>query len=603
MSFSADGTMLAAVGGNPLDSLLLVFDWEKEKLIAHRNCSSKRTYSLNFNPTDNSIVWTGKNEIKFFNVSNRNISEDRAIISSGGGDLQSFYNCVFSQTNGNAYVGCYDGNLYEFKGNRLSNQIKIHKGAVLCSYQLKNGFVTGGKDGYVRVWQFDPKTKTGFTKANEMNVGFPVGSVAPSSKDLIYIWGHKTSEFGVIDMLSKNYTKLMDAHAGKSASIELWGLDVIPDTNLFISAGDDGRIIIWNKESKRTVASIRSPKLDFRAVTTTLDGEYIIASTIRGDVFVYSTKGVVQGDDTPLESLSCGSEEIIALRVSPDGTQLAVGSKNNKLYIFDINRGWKKNAVLEGHTSYVTALDWSADGKFIQSTSGDYELLYWDIENSDRVTMPTQMRDVQWHTQTCPLGWGVRGIWDMRTYNDGTDINAVATCFERKLLVSVDDFGDVNLLRYPTLINQPPRLSYIGHCSHTTNVKFSSDNMHLFTAGGGDLTIFQWKIVRNQQTTGSGEPTVPRNVRRKATSKYVSDISEPEPLPQSITGRRSALYETTSNNYGSKPGNEISQHQSYHGINGNFTRQFTGGMYRNFSLNTNKTRHSTLRDPSFGSNF
>ena len=34
--------------------------------------------------------------------------------------------------------------------------------------------------------------------------------------------------------------------------------------------------------------------------------------------------------------------------------------------------------MLQGHSSYVTHVDWSVDGSVLQSTDGANELLYWD---------------------------------------------------------------------------------------------------------------------------------------------------------------------------------------------------------------------------------
>ena len=41
---------------------------------------------------------------------------------------------------------------------------------------------------------------------------------------------------------------------------------------------------------------------------------------------------------------------------------------------------------LMGHASYITALDWSLDGRLLQSTDGGYELLYWDVQVRDIVS-------------------------------------------------------------------------------------------------------------------------------------------------------------------------------------------------------------------------
>lgn len=58
------------------------------------------------------------------------------------------------------------------------------------------------------------------------------------------------------------------------------------------------------------------------------------------------------------------------------------------------------------------------------------------------------MADVRWASQTCNFGFEVAGIWPKGS--DGTDINAVARSHSMRLLATADDFGQVNLFRYPT---------------------------------------------------------------------------------------------------------------------------------------------------------
>lgn len=33
----------------------------------------------------------------------------------------------------------------------------------------------------------------------------------------------------------------------------------------------------------------------------------------------------------------------------------------------------------QGHSSFVTHIDWTTDSNYLRSNSGDYELLYWEI--------------------------------------------------------------------------------------------------------------------------------------------------------------------------------------------------------------------------------
>jgi len=67
---------------------------------------------------------------------------------------------------------------------------------------------------------------------------------------------------------------------------------------------------------------------------------------------------------------------------SPCGRFLAVGSHDNSIYIYDGNNGFAKVGCGSKHSSYIMALDWSCDSKWIRSNSGDYELLFYTIDEN-----------------------------------------------------------------------------------------------------------------------------------------------------------------------------------------------------------------------------
>jgi WD40 repeat protein len=56
---------------------------------------------------------------------------------------------------------------------------------------------------------------------------------------------------------------------------------------------------------------------------------------------------------------------------------LAIGSHDNNVYVYKCE-DWSLLSKCEGHHSYITALDWSEDSKWIRTNSGDYELLFWE---------------------------------------------------------------------------------------------------------------------------------------------------------------------------------------------------------------------------------
>ena len=72
---------------------------------------------------------------------------------------------------------------------------------------------------------------------------------------------------------------------------------------------------------------------------------------------------------------------------------------------------WKKVKTLEGHTSFVTGLDWDVDGSIIKSTNGNPELLYHDTKG-DKNSIPsgaTSFSDTEWATFSTIVGWPVQG--------------------------------------------------------------------------------------------------------------------------------------------------------------------------------------------------
>jgi WD40 repeat protein len=155
--------------------------------------------------------------------------------------------------------------------------------------------------------------------------------------------------------------------------------------------------------------------------------------------------------DTPVFQY-CFKEGSSAVKFSSSGSVLAVGSHDNKIYIFDISENssaitFNLRSTFNKHNSYITHIDFSKNSQFLQSNCGAYELLYCDVSTGKQVTSATAMRDVDWESWTCVLGWPVQGIWPK--FADGTDINAVDRSRSGLLLATGDDSGKVKLFKYP----------------------------------------------------------------------------------------------------------------------------------------------------------
>ena len=100
---------------------------------------------------------------------------------------------------------------------------------------------------------------------------------------------------------------------------------------------------------------------------------------------------------------------------------------DNKIYIFD-RKTYMRTAIMKGHSSYITHIDFSRNSKYLQSNSGDYELMFWDVRNGKQITSASSLRDKEWETWTCTIGWPVQGNNDDNYDNDALCCGALTLC-------------------------------------------------------------------------------------------------------------------------------------------------------------------------------
>ncbi|XP_026332570.1 echinoderm microtubule-associated protein-like 2 isoform X4 [Hyposmocoma kahamanoa] len=270
---------------------------------------------------------------------------------------------------------------------------------------------------------------------------------------------------------------------------ELWGLATHPSLPQFVSAGWDRLLQLWDGLSHSTVWS---KDIEERAQCCAwgADGSVIAVGCLSGKWMVYdphSRELLAQHHD--------GSEPIQTIQFAPNNKLVALGSRDNFIYIYQVDDNCTRYSRLGkclGHSSYITHLDWSEDSEYIRSNSGDYELLYWNATTCRQITSATQMRDVSWATNTCPITFQTIGVWPENA--DGTDINTCTRSHDAKLAATGDDFGKVKLYAYP--VTQPKSLShqYGGHSSHVTCVRFLPDDSRLVSTGGLDTSVMQWVV-------------------------------------------------------------------------------------------------------------
>lgn len=396
--------------------------------------------------------------------------------------------------------------------------------------------------------------------------------------------------------------RLNSGHSGG----EIWGLAMHPFEKVFVTTGDDLLVKCWSLEDHQLLAYFRLKEkaraMDFHP----LDAVEFCLVLASGSVWIFQTsllldpyglKGskarksltgqevmhsysvvprtksipmaesanplVQNAENMKVKVLKeCPTSWSQVAKYSFDGSLLAVGSHDAKIYVYSVSVSdkykYEFKFKLEGHSKFVTHLDfgvilrneeggrrqsfdpasntitqWSVnpvDGTLqqhedlpldlsrdicIQSTDGAGNLFFWRMDGT-RVASAAAVRDVWWATFTCPFGWSVQGIWPVdEAANYLCDFTAVARSrsFEVVPVLAVaDNRGQVRIYNYPCASPGAADKCYSGHSQTINNLTFSADDDYCVTVGGMDRCVFVWKTdieeeLRERVTYQGSHPT------------------------------------------------------------------------------------------------
>jgi GTPase SAR1 family protein/Tol biopolymer transport system component len=205
---------------------------------------------------------------------------------------------------------------------------------------------------------------------------------------------------------------------------------------------------------------------------------------------------------TWLSTLKGHTDYVTATAWSPDGKQLASGSDDQTVRLWDPTNGTLLRTLV-GHTDWVRSVAWSPDSKRLASSSDDKTVRLWDPTNGTLLhtfeDYREQVRSVAWSPDGKQLASGsddqtVR-LWDptngtlLRTLTGHRErVRSVAWSPDSKQFASGSDDGIVHLWD-PT--NGTLLRTLTGHRRQVRSVAWSPDSKQL-ASGSDDNTIRLW---------------------------------------------------------------------------------------------------------------
>nr|XP_036847784.1 echinoderm microtubule-associated protein-like 5 isoform X5 [Manis javanica] len=489
VDFSADGKRLASAGIDDSHSIVL-WDWKKGEKLSIARGSKDKIFVVKMNPyVPDKLITAGIKHMKFWHRAGGGLIGRKGYIGALGKN-DTMMCAVYGWTEEMAFSGTSAGDVCIWRDIFLVKTVKAHDGPVFSMYALEKGFITGGKDGVVALWDdsFERCLKTYAIKR---------AALAPGSKGLLLednpsiraislghghiLVGTKNGEILEVDK-SGPITLLVQGHMDG----EVWGLAVHPYLPICATVSDDKTLRIWDLSPSHCMLAVRKLRKGGRCCCFSPDGK-VLAVGLNDGSFLMANADTLED----LVSFHHRKDIISDIRFSPgSGKYLAVASHDSFIDIYNVMSS-KRVGICKGATSYITHIDWDIRGKLLQVNTGAKEQLFFEAPRGKKQTIPSvEVEKIGWASWTSVLGLCCEGIWPV--IGEVTDVTASCLTSDKMVLATGDDLGFVKLFRYPAKGKCGKFKRYVAHSTHVTNVRWTYDDSMLVTLGGADMSLMVW---------------------------------------------------------------------------------------------------------------
>ncbi len=184
--------------------------------------------------------------------------------------------------------------------------------------------------------------------------------------------------------------------ATHATSVEAVAL--LPDGRRVVSGSSDGTIRLWDAITGEALRTIQSPEpgsiFAYVAVCASPDGDTIASGDYNGIIREFSLT-----DGSLIRKLEGHSGYIRALHYTADGRRLISSADDGSARVWAAGSA-EPVAVLQGHRGGVLAVAWSPDGTQVATAGRDETVRLWDLAKAE------QLRKLEGHRSwVCGVGF------------------------------------------------------------------------------------------------------------------------------------------------------------------------------------------------------
>lgn len=198
----------------------------------------------------------------------------------------------------------------------------------------------------------------------------PDGKLAATGDEQakIYLWDAKTGK------------KIKEFSRDKGHKRGIQSIVFSADSKQILTVGKDDAIALWNVSGPHPVAKIVGEPANFYGANFGAGGSVWTGTQVEGlRLLAPKTLKTVAKMSLP------GGQGANAFALNPAKTLGATGGRDAVVTLWDL-KARKRTLTLKGHTDYVTAVDFSPNGKVMATSSADGTVIVWDVKSGKSIT-------------------------------------------------------------------------------------------------------------------------------------------------------------------------------------------------------------------------